>query len=52
MPKSWGLHIGFAEKPFWKLYADMDKEGFLEFAQSASAYVEVMRETHLYSESA
>lgn len=47
-----GLYIGFAEKPFWKLFADMNKSEFLEFAQSADAYVEVMRETHLYSESA
>jgi hypothetical protein len=47
-----GLHIGFSEKPFWKLYADMNKQDFLEFAQSAQAYVKVMKETHLYSKSA
>ena len=47
-----GLHIGFVEKPFWKLFADIEKSAFLEFAQSANAYVDVMRETHLYSESA
>ena len=47
-----GLHIGFIDKPFWKLYAGIGKQEFLEFAQSANAFVEVMRETHLYSESA
>lgn len=47
-----GLYIGFAEKPFWKLFADMNKHEFLEFAQSADAYVDIMKETHLYSESA
>ncbi len=47
-----GLHIGFNENPFWKLYSGMSKLEFLDFAQSAQAYVEVMRETHLYSESA
>lgn len=47
-----GLHIGFGEKPFWKLYTDLSKHEFLEFAQSAQAYVEAMKESHLYSESA
>ena len=47
-----GLHIGFCKEPFWKLYAAMSKHEFLEFAQSAQAYVEVMKETHMYSESA
>lgn len=47
-----GLHIGFAENPFWKLYADMQKDEFFEYAQSAGAYVDIMREAHLYSESA
>ena len=47
-----GLHIGFSQKPFWKLYTDINKHEFLKFAQSAQAYVEAMRETHLYSESA
>ncbi len=47
-----GLHVGFTDKPFWKLYADMDKKEFLEFAHSSDAYVDIMREAHLYSESA
>ena len=47
-----GLYIGFNDKPFWKLYADMSKSEFLEFAQSARAYVEIMRDAHQYSESA
>ena len=47
-----GLYIGFSENPSWKLYTDMGKTEFLEFAQSAQAYVEVMRDLHLYSESA
>ena len=47
-----GLHIGFIDKPFWKIYANIGKQEFLEFAQSANAYVDVMREIHLCSESA
>ena len=47
-----GLHIGFSKKPFWKLYADMNKHEFLTFAHSAQAYVEAMKETHHYLESA
>ena len=47
-----GLHIGFSKKPFWKLYEDMSKHEFLDFAQSAQAYVEAMKETELFSESA
>jgi len=47
-----GLHIGFSKKPFWKLYADMNKLKFLEFAYSAQAYVEAIKETNYYPESA
>ena len=47
-----GLYVGFSEKPFWKLYSDMSKEDFYEFALSASAYVETMRELHLQKETA
>lgn len=45
-----GLHIGFSSKPFWRLYTDMSKYEFFEFAQSAQTYVEAMKETHLHSE--
>jgi hypothetical protein len=44
-----GLHIGFSKKPLWKLYACMNKMDFLTFAQSAQAYVEVIKEAHRYS---
>ena len=47
-----GLYIGFSDKPFWKLYSGMSKEDFYEFALSASAYVETMRELHLEKETA
>lgn len=47
-----GLYIGFSDEPYWKLFSDMSKDEFLEYAQSAQAYVEVMRDLHLYSESA
>lgn len=47
-----GLYVGFSDKPFWKLYADMDKDEFMEFAQSAKAYVDTMRELHLITETA
>ena len=47
-----GLYVGFSEKPFWKLYANMAKHEFMEFAQSAKAYVDTMRDLHLKSESA
>lgn len=47
-----GLYVGFSETPYWKLYADMPKPEFFEFAQSARAYVETMRDLHLHSETA
>lgn len=47
-----GLYIGFCDKPFWKLYSDMSKNDFYEFALSADVYVETMRELHLQKESA
>ena len=47
-----GLFIGICDKPFWKLYSDIDKNEFMEFAQSAKAYVDTMRELHLKKESA
>ena len=50
--KMGGLYIGFSDEPYWKLFSDISKEAFLEYAQSAQAYVEVMRDLHLYSESA
>ena len=47
-----GLYVGFSEAPYWKLYSDISKLDFYEFAQSAKAYVETMRDLHLHSESA
>jgi hypothetical protein len=47
-----GLYVGFSDKPFWKLFADMEKNEFMEFAQSAKAYVDTMRELHYKTESA
>ena len=47
-----GLHIGFSKKPFWKLYANINQQEFFEFAHSAQAFVDAMKETHHYSESA
>ena len=47
-----GLYVSFSDKPFWKLFADMEKNEFMEFAQSAKAYVDTMRELHFKTESA
>ena len=47
-----GIYIGFSENPSWKLYANLPKTEFIEFAQSAQAYVQIMRDEHQYSESA
>lgn len=47
-----GLYVGFSDKPFWQLFTDMDKNEFMEFAQSAKAYVDTMRELHIKTESA
>ncbi|MEM8843567.1 MAG: hypothetical protein AAGB35_00815 [Pseudomonadota bacterium] len=47
-----GLYVGFCDKPFWKLFTDMSKLEFMEFAQSANAYVDTMRDLHLESKSA
>ena len=47
-----GLYLGFCETPYWQLYAEFSKDEFLEYAQSARAYVEAMRDMHLQSENA
>ena len=41
-----GLHIDFNKNPFWKVYLDMNKHEFFQFAQSAQTYVDAMKETH------
>ncbi len=47
-----GLYVGFSETLYWKLFVDMPKSEFLEFAQSARAYVETMRDLDQYIETA
>ena len=47
-----GLYVGFSENPFWKLFPGMEKNEFMEFAQSAKAYVDTMRELYFKTESA
>ena len=46
-----GLYVGFSNEPYWKLYTDMKMDDFMEFAQSAKAYVDTMRELHVQSAS-
>ena len=47
-----GLYVGFSDTPFWKLYADMQKDDFFNFARSADTYVDMMRELHHPSQTA
>lgn len=44
--KMGGLHVGFGENPYWKLYADIDKDEFLALAKSADMYVSIMKESN------
>ena len=45
-----GLYIGFCDTPYWQLYTELSKDDFFEFAQSARAYVDAMRDMHLRPE--
>ena len=41
-----GLFFGFCDEPYWKFYSDISREEFFNYANSAQAYVEIMRELH------
>jgi hypothetical protein len=39
-----GIYMGFSQKPYWKLFANINKDGFFSYALSAKAYVDCERD--------